>query len=119
MEFHLKTKQESLERLDPEFVADLYDVDITSRKEAPLDYSVSSTHKSQLSTKFYGKEYTSQKEMCQDIKQVMLDQMGSDFYLAPIVNYLLENPDQAERVSQQHTKILNDMLATRTDLLSK
>ncbi len=119
MQFTLNTIQKSLERLDPEFVTNLYDVDITARELIPFDYSVSKTHKSNLSNYFEGKKYESDKEMYLDVKKVMINELGSDFYLAPVVNYLLEHPDKAEQISKRHSTILEEMLALKSEVSKK
>ena len=99
MQFTLNTIQQSLKKLDPEYQVSLYDVQTKKRKIGTLDYNVSNTHESNLTNFFEGKSYTNKKEMLTEVKNTMANDLGVNFEKAPLIKYLLENPEQAEKIS--------------------
>lgn len=118
MQFTLNSIQKSLKKLDPSFEVSLYEVSINKRN-APLDYSVSYSHKNNISKYLENQNYNNRDEMLLVVKRTLENEMKVDFEKAPLIKYLLENPENAKAVQKNHELIMEDMISFKNQFTSK
>ena len=117
MQYTLNNVQASLQKLDPSFEAHMYNVSDYAGAVARPDYHVSSTHVSRVSGYFDNKTYTNRAEMLTDVKNAMTDKAGIDLSKVPFMEYIFENPYQAERLASEYQQVLDDMIMVREQLV--
>ena len=116
MQYTLNNIQQSLAKLDPEFAMDIYETgSYVEKQTAARDMTVSSFYRD--NDPFNGKTYSSKKEMLQDVKRVLKEEVRIDLDQYPLINYVFENPDKASETASIYGPILEDMKKTKSNMI--
>lgn len=96
MQTQMNAMQLAIAEVNPNFKPRLYDTDGSMAGAVQgRDYSVSPTHKEVLFAGISSKQYTSQKEMLDDVRTTLKEKSGLDISKIALLDYLFTHPEQA------------------------
>ena len=110
MQFTMNQMQLAIKEVNPDFEMRFYNTEYAEHPQKGLDYSVASSHTSNISGYFEGKTYANRGEMLQDVKKAMMEEAGINFDNIPLVEYMLDHPEQAEELAAYYQDLLGDMM---------
>jgi len=111
MQHTMNQMQLAIKEVNPDYEIRTYKVGQQAyAQQPPLDYSVAPSHSSRATDYFEGKTYDSRAEMLQDVKRAMIQEAGINFENVPLVEYMLDHPEQAEEMAAHYQKLLGDMM---------
>ncbi|MBK9489692.1 MAG: hypothetical protein IPO07_13580 [Haliscomenobacter sp.] len=107
MQMVINQMQKAIQEMNPNYQAHLFEVDETTKlaKPAAPDFTVSSTHPSQVERYFEGKTYPNRQEMLQDVKKALVDRANINLEKYPLVAYIFDHPEQATELANYYNQL--------------
>ncbi|MCG8329121.1 MAG: hypothetical protein MI974_15610 [Chitinophagales bacterium] len=112
MQYTLNQLQLAMQELNPNYQPRLYDVD-QPLVAANMDITLSPTHPVYVSSYFDGKTYDSKEALCADVKKALIEEAGVNLDEVPILEFILDNPEQAEEVKPYLENLLTHFTAMK------
>ncbi len=98
--------QKALAEVNPNYQPQPFEIGVTTAKTQVkgLDYTVTNTHPTQLSSYFAGKTYADRQTMLQDVKKVLAERANIKLAHYPLVAYLFEQAADPTNVVGYYTR---------------
>lgn len=107
MQLVINQMQKVIQELKPDYQPHLFEVGETTLANRPVapDFTVSSTHPSQMDNYFQGKKYLNRQEMLQDVKKALVERANINLDQYPLIGYMFDHPEQAQDMAKYYGQI--------------
>ncbi|AEE50078.1 hypothetical protein [Haliscomenobacter hydrossis] len=107
MQMVINQMQKAIQEMNPNYQAHLFEVGEPTKlaKPATPDFTVSSTHPTQIDTYFDGKTYPNRQEMLQDVKKALVERANINLEKYPLVAYIFDHPEKAGELANYYNQV--------------
>ena len=107
MQLVINQMQKAIQEMKPDYQPHLFEVGETTLANRPVapDFTVSSTHPSQMDNYFQGKNYPNRQEMLQDVKKALVERANINLDQYPLIGYMFDHPEQAQDMAKYYGQI--------------